>query len=96
MDDMKDTDSNTLARIDERTSALTTAFALHVKEDGERFEKMFNFMTQRSDKTDGKLDTLWDDKNKRTGAISISKLLSGGMYAVIALAAGYFGSEVHK
>lgn len=95
MDDMKDSDSNTLARIDERTSAQTVAFALHVKDDSERFDKVFSFITKRFDKIDEKLDTLWDEKNQRKGAISFSKILSGGAYACIALAAGYFGGN-HK
>lgn len=95
-DDMTQSDSNILARIDERTQAQTVAFALHVKEDSERFDKVFNFIGKRFDKIDEKLDTLWDEKNQRKGAIGFSKILSGGIYGCLALMAGYFGNEMHK
>ncbi len=96
MPDVKDLDSATLARIDERTSAQTTAFALHVKEDSERFEKVFNFVSKRFDKMDERFDkldikiaTLWDDSNQRKGAFSASKLISGGVWAAVVVAITY-------
>ena len=90
MEIMKDNDSNTLARIDERTQAHTIAFALHVKEDAERFDRVFHLVSERFDKLDGKLSMLWDDKNKRSGAFNASKLLTGGIWAVIVLAVSWF------
>jgi hypothetical protein len=93
MTDMTDSDSNTLARIDERTQALTASLALHVKDDAEKFEKVFSVVGKRFDKIDEKLDTLWDEKTARKGAMALSKVLTGGIYAAIALAAGYFGGH---
>jgi hypothetical protein len=101
--DMKDNDSATLARIDERTQAQTIAFALHVKDDGDKFDKVFSFITKRFDKADERFDKietlvgeLRDERNQRQGALGLSKILSGGIYACIALAAGYFGGVSHK
>lgn len=100
MTDMKDSDSATLARIDERTSAQTTSFALHVKDDGEKFEKVFNFVSRRFDKMDERFDKmetivggLRDERNERRGAYGFARLMTGGIYAAIALAAGYFGGH---
>lgn len=97
MPDMNDLDSATLARIDERTQSHGTAFAQHVKDDQEKFEKVFNFVSKRFDKMDEKFDkldekigTLWDEKNKRSGAFSASKLMSQGVWAVVVLGISYF------
>lgn len=87
---MKDTDSNTLARIDERTSALTTSLAVHVKEDGDRFDKVFSFVSKRFDSIDSKLDTLWDEKNQRKGALVFSKMISGAVGGLIVIMSDYF------
>jgi hypothetical protein len=95
MPDMDNSDSNILARIDERTQAQSTTLAAHVKDDTEKFDKIFNFVSKRFDKIDAKLDTLWDEKNQRKGAFSASKLLTGGLWAAIVLAASYF-IPLHK
>ena len=89
MNDMKDNDSNTLARIDERTQAHTLAFALHVKDDSDRFEKVFSLMSNRFDKLDIKMATLWDESNRRRGGFTAAKLLTGGAWAAIVLAASW-------
>lgn len=97
MDDMTAADSATLARIDERTMAQGVTLTAHVKDDADKFDKMFAFYSKRFDKIDElfdkmdmKLDTLWDEKNKRSGAFSASKLMSHGLWAVLVLTASYF------
>lgn len=102
MNEMKDSDSATLARIDERTMAQGVTLTAHVKDDGDRFDKVFNFvskrfdkMDERFDKTDKKLDTLWDEKSERKGAFSASKLLTGALWAAVVLGASWFLPE-HK
>ena len=101
--DMKHSDSLILARIDERTKAHTTDFAQHVRDDGEKFEKVFSFVTKRFDKMDErfdnidkKLEPLQNESNQRKGAVAISKMISMAAYSCIALAAGWFGGGVHK
>lgn len=92
MNDMNDQDSNILARIDERTKAQVTSFALYVKDSGERFDKI----DSRFDKIEGKIEPLQNESNQRKGAIGMSRFLSAGFYSVLALAAGYFGGQGHK
>lgn len=69
---MKDSDSNILARIDERTiaqgmtlAAQNVALTTHVKEDGEKFEKVFQFVSKSFDKMDQRFDKI-DEKFEAT------------------------------
>lgn len=94
---MTDSDSNTLARIDERTMGLTTSFAAHVKDDGDKFEKVFSIMTkrfdkidERFDKIDGKIEPIQNESNQRKGAFQASRLISGALWGSVVLAVSYF------
>lgn len=62
---MSSLDSATLARIDERTNAQTTSFTAHVKDDAEKFDRVFNFMSKRFDKIDERFDKM-DSKFEAT------------------------------
>lgn len=100
MNEMKESDSNILARIDERTMAQGVTLTAHVKEDSEKFQKVFDYVAKRFDKVDerfdkidSKIDTLWDEKSERKGAFSASKLISGGAWAALVLVASYFLPE---
>lgn len=79
-----------LARIDERTKAQGGVMEAHIKEDSERFERVFAYLGKRFDKIDEKLDTLWDENNQRKGAFTASRLMAAGVWAAIVLLIGYF------
>ncbi len=90
-------DSLAIARIDERTRAQQASFDSHTKEDSEKFDRMFNYLTiqfdkvdDRFEKLDEKLGTLWDENNSRKGAFNASRLAGAGIWACVVLVAGYF------
>lgn len=92
-------DKGRLERIDERTINMVRSLQEHVNEDLRRFDRLFGFtedqfakMYGRFDDMDKKMDTLWDDKNHRSGALAASRLIVVGTWAVVGLLAGLFMS----
>lgn len=79
-----------LERMDERTQYMTKSLDSHVEEDNRRFERIFNYVKDRFDGLEEKIDTLWDEKNQRSGAIRASQLITGGAWAIAAVVASWF------
>lgn len=68
-----------LARVEEKVTNIEKWNENHAKDDTERFNRMFEYMKERFDKTDKKLDTLWDNKNRQDGAFNLGKIVAGGI-----------------
>jgi len=95
---MTDDDSQRLGRMDANILNLMEWKKDHEDHDRDRFEKTFAFvkdgfdkMTERFDKTDQKIDTLWDEKNVRSGESKRSKLIYAAVVSLVSIVAGYFG-----
>lgn len=100
---MNESDSLKIARIDQKVISLSEWTKAHEYDDAERFERTFSYVKEgfgkiekRFDDIDKKLDTLWDDKNQRTGAFNASRLSIGALWAILVLAADWLVNGVHK
>lgn len=76
---MNSSESAKLARVEEKVISIEKWNDNHAKEDTERFTRSFDYMKERFDKIDTKLDTLWDNKNKQDGAFHLGKIVAGGI-----------------
>ena len=91
---MNEMDSVKIARIDEKVINMGKWQEQHSRDDESReietnakFERVFNYIRERHDKTDAKIESLWDDKNQRKGALNLGRLVSsliGGFIVIIA------------
>ncbi len=69
----------------------------HEKRDEDRFERTFSFvkgmkqeildsletMDSKINALDTKVDTLWDEKNQRSGALKLSKFVGHGISGIV-------------
>lgn len=79
-------ESAKLARVEEKVISIEKWNESHAKDDNDRFSRMFDYMKERFDKTDKKLDTLWDNKNKQDGAFNFGKIVAGGIGGLLVIA----------
>jgi gas vesicle protein len=90
-DNVKDLATNTTTAADK----LAVSMAHHIADDNAVHSKVDSIQQWRNS-VSPQLEVLWDERNKTTGILSVSKFLTAGIYALMALAAGYFGGISHK
>lgn len=86
-----------LARVDQKVTNLDRNMEAHIAEDSQKFDRVFNFVKERFDTIENKIDDLmkdkveplWDNKNKQEGAFSLGRIVAGtvggGLVAVLDL-----------
>ena len=80
---MEKNESIKLAKIEVGMNNLSKWSDAHDELDTQRFDRTFNYVKERFDKIDEKLDTLWDTKNKQDGAFGMGKWIAGGVGGMV-------------
>lgn len=86
-----------IAILETNSSNMSRQMDDHEKRDEERFERSFAFvkgmkaeilqsidsLDEKINQLDEKVDTLWDEKNERKGAIRMSKFIGHGISGLV-------------
>jgi hypothetical protein len=87
-----------ITRIDQKVLSMEAWQKQHTDEDNqreahtdERFERIFNYIKERHDKTDEKLDTLWDNHNRQDGAMKFAGLVASMIGGIVGSVLTYLG-----
>lgn len=86
-------DGEMLIRLEERTANISKSMTAHEAQDEDRFEKTLAYAREMKGEINGSLEkmmkvvtetntkvgTLWDDKNKRDGALGLGKFMAGAI-----------------
>ncbi len=78
--------------IRDTTKEVATGFTQHVKEDSVFYGNVASLEDWRGDGdgAENKINIMWDERNKTTGIMSVSRLAGGLLWGIIVLIVGYF------